>query len=108
VLGRSVRIVGGREADIRQFPHSVSFKLLRTGIHFCGGSIISNQHVLTAAHCLVKHQPTEFRIYMGNGEYKISGQDNFDMKSFVIYPTFSGQLKQNSVLHHDIAVITVL
>lgn len=44
------RIVGGQNTDISKFPWQVSIQ--RSGEHFCGGSLISNQHVLTAAHCL--------------------------------------------------------
>uniref|UniRef100_A0A182MK56 Peptidase S1 domain-containing protein n=1 Tax=Anopheles culicifacies TaxID=139723 RepID=A0A182MK56_9DIPT len=42
------RIVGGVPVDIRDFPYQVS---LRRGRHFCGGSIIDSEWILTAAHC---------------------------------------------------------
>ena len=44
------KIIGGIEAEEGDFPYQVSLRLLR-GNHFCGGSIISNQWILTAAHC---------------------------------------------------------
>ncbi|XP_058829771.1 serine protease SP24D-like [Topomyia yanbarensis] len=45
------RIVGGSAADANQFPFQVA--LLRYGISLsCGGSLIANQWVLTAAHCV--------------------------------------------------------
>ncbi|KAK5638879.1 hypothetical protein RI129_013174 [Pyrocoelia pectoralis] len=43
------RIVGGVNANIEEFPHQVSFLLF--GGHACGGSIIANNMILTAAHC---------------------------------------------------------
>ncbi|XP_058457137.1 serine protease SP24D-like [Malaya genurostris] len=47
----SPRIVGGSTAEANQFPHQVA--LLRFGISLsCGGSLITNQWVLTAAHCV--------------------------------------------------------
>ncbi|XP_017056163.1 serine protease SP24D [Drosophila ficusphila] len=44
------RIVGGTKATEGQFPHQVSLR--RRGSHTCGGSIISNNYVVTAAHCV--------------------------------------------------------
>ncbi|XP_052841180.1 trypsin alpha-3 [Drosophila gunungcola] len=45
------RIVGGIATSIEQHPWQVSVQ--RSGAHFCGGSIISNNIIVTAAHCLV-------------------------------------------------------
>ncbi|XP_005191781.1 serine protease SP24D [Musca domestica] len=47
----SGRIVGGLDAYEGQFPHQISLR--RSGSHTCGGSIISRNYILTAAHCVV-------------------------------------------------------
>jgi secreted trypsin-like serine protease len=54
-LGRAAvfesgRIVGGNLADPAEYPSQVSIRSL--GSHGCGGTIISETWVLTAAHCL--------------------------------------------------------
>ena len=46
------RIVGGQDAEVGQFPHQVSLQR-EDGSHTCGGSIISEKFILTAAHCVV-------------------------------------------------------
>lgn len=44
------RIVGGDETTIEENPWQVSIQLL--GLHSCGGSIISQNTIVTAAHCV--------------------------------------------------------
>lgn len=49
------RIVGGRPAQDGEFPWQVSIQNKNkngTYMHFCGGTILSNYTILTAAHCL--------------------------------------------------------
>ena len=50
---RAARIVGGSSASPGDFPWQVSIQGTFTGL--CGGALISNEWVLTAAHCVDKH-----------------------------------------------------
>jgi len=45
------RIVGGNDAAEGLRPWMVGLNEV-TGEHFCGGSLITNEWVLTAAHCV--------------------------------------------------------
>ena len=48
---QEVYIINGQETKRNEFPWQVA--LVKAGFHnpFCGGSIISDRHILTAAHC---------------------------------------------------------
>jgi len=48
-----LRIAGGQPADPKEWPWMAA--LLREGtIQYCGGVLITDRHVLTAAHCVYK------------------------------------------------------
>ncbi|XP_037032043.1 trypsin-1 isoform X2 [Bradysia coprophila] len=47
---RSSRVVGGTNAEESEFPFIVS--LTRRGGHFCGATIVNDQWLLTAGHCV--------------------------------------------------------
>ena len=51
------RIYGGVEAKVGEFPSIVSLqKLWSDGVfhHHCGGTILDESHILTAAHCVTR------------------------------------------------------
>ena len=61
------RIVGGTNARDGQAPYQVS---LRAGhipsFHFCGGSIIGPNWVLTACHCTIGKGPADVLVVVGS------------------------------------------
>ncbi|XP_053556826.1 coagulation factor XI [Bombina bombina] len=64
------RIVGGTNSSLGEWPWQVSMHLKFTTTykkHTCGGSIINNQWILTAAHCVSAplNNPSVWNIYAG-------------------------------------------
>jgi transmembrane serine protease 11D len=80
--GRNARIVGGKRVDIDKNPWQVA--LVRglvaepTRSQFCGGSLVANNWVLSAAHCvrnsIVREEPARINVVAGTGQYFIGGE----------------------------------
>ncbi|XP_059476938.1 trypsin-1-like [Neocloeon triangulifer] len=58
------KIVGGSPAAAGEIPWQVSLQYT-SGFHFCGGSIISETYILTAAHCSTGQTPNGVRVITG-------------------------------------------
>uniref|UniRef100_A0A8D0C155 Peptidase S1 domain-containing protein n=1 Tax=Salvator merianae TaxID=96440 RepID=A0A8D0C155_SALMN len=63
------RIVGGHDAPFGAWPWQVSLQVYVVGIgyhHLCGGALLTNSSVLTAAHCVKGWEnPAFWRIVIG-------------------------------------------
>jgi len=59
-------IVGGEEAVPHSIPWQVSLRRERDDFHFCGGSVLSANAIVTAAHCTeIWDSPGEVQIVAG-------------------------------------------
>lgn len=60
VRGRTQRIVGGSVTLAHEYPWIVG--LSRQGKLYCGGSLITKKHILTAAHCVNGMEAADIRV----------------------------------------------
>eukprot|EP00794_Sanderia_malayensis_P002476 gene2476-2851_t len=72
------RVIGGVEAEAHSWPWSVA--LLRFGGYFCGGTLIDEQWVLSAAHCVYGREDQAMFMEAVLGEHDRSVTEKTEQK----------------------------
>jgi len=93
---QGIRITGGSNATRGQFPWQVA--LIVDNSWFCGGSLISNEWVLSAGHCY----GTSYQIVLGATRY-----DGSETGAVTVSSTTSTQHPgyDESILNNDLLII---
>ena len=91
------------ENRVLHHPWHVSLVLHGENSPFCAGTLISDVHILTAAHCMNNKSPSEFVAIVGDYDWESdSTQYRYNVKKIQNHYDY----KQNS-MDHDIAIITL-
>ncbi|XP_013106643.2 trypsin-1-like [Stomoxys calcitrans] len=88
-IASASRIIGGQFATPGQFPYQVSLQL--KGRHHCGGSLISENFIVTAAHCTMGQSPSLMRVVVGATDLGTAEGQNVGISQFIIHPQYNPQ-----------------
>ena len=107
------RIVGGEISTIGAWPWMVAIFLRRSyGLSFrCGGTVINDKYVLTAAHCMMDSRERKLSpslLALRFGDYNLRAQDVgetqlFDVESIKVHPWFL-----RVVYYNDVALLKMV
>ncbi|MCH7801533.1 MAG: serine protease, partial [Chloroflexi bacterium] len=101
----STKIVGGSIAQVGAWPWQVA--LLSDGStpesgQFCGGSLITDEWVVTAAHCMFDtsgalKQPSEIDVQAGIHALSSNAGQRRDVSSIVVHPSYNPTTFDNDI-----------
>ncbi|GBL72282.1 Proclotting enzyme [Araneus ventricosus] len=100
-IGTNTRIVGGNDADRKAWPWMVAL-LNNKNKFFCGGSLINNQYVITAAHCTFGTSKNQIVARLGEYDFNDPRDPHDDYR--VVEVKRHGQYNSMS-LRNDIALL---
>uniref|UniRef100_A0A8C3UVZ5 Coagulation factor IX n=1 Tax=Catharus ustulatus TaxID=91951 RepID=A0A8C3UVZ5_CATUS len=103
VLRTGTRVVGGEDSVKGGVPWQVLL-VSGEGLGFCGGSIINEKWVVTAAHCLKPGYTDNLTVVAG--EHDVTSDDHTEQRRRVVrllpHPTYDASVNE---YHNDIALL---
>ena len=102
--GGGERIIGGNVADPSDWPYAAAITT-SSGSQFCGGTVISSDAVLTAAHCMVDDfgepaNPSSIRVVTGRPDLTDEGSgQELEVDDVFVHRQYLRKFR------HDVAVV---
>ncbi|KAK5650380.1 hypothetical protein RI129_001409 [Pyrocoelia pectoralis] len=95
------RIVGGRPTGVNRYPWVA--RIVYDGLFHCGGSLITQDYVLTAAHCVRRLQRTKIRVILGDHDQTTTSEAPAKMRA--VSAVIKNRNFDADSYNHDIALL---
>jgi len=95
-----LKIIGGDEVDPpHSIPIQVSLQYKTINFHFCGGSVGTENFVITAAHCCADQNKDQIKVVAGDHNIKLDeGTEQIrNVKSIKIHPDYLHKTMENDI-----------
>ena len=101
------KVAGGQTAAPGSQPWTASIRVRGNtrSFHWCGAVLISDKHLLTAAHCVEDYPKDVYAVRVGDWDQDVEdvGEQEFSIQTVNFHPDFN----VGAYLNNDIAVITI-
>ncbi|HAS3630772.1 TPA: trypsin-like serine protease [Vibrio cholerae] len=88
--GVSSRIIGGEQAPAGEWPYMVALTTRDKSFVWCGGSLLNERNVLTAAHCVDKKDPSTMDVIVGAYDMdNISAAERIRVKQIYVHQDYA-------------------
>jgi len=94
------RIVGGQETEEHEYPWQVGLVSRNGRSPWCGGTLISSTHVLTAAHCTDGSAASSIRVILGEHNIADSDFNRVDVAEIINHPDYN-----SGTIDNDYAIL---
>ncbi|XP_046819420.1 chymotrypsin-2-like [Vespa crabro] len=98
------RIVNGEDAKLGEIPYQVSLQIKLSAFHFCGGSILDKNYVITAAHCVSSKSKDNIQIVAGTNYLNDENSSFHNVKRIIVHENYS----PSDSWKNDIALLEVV
>ena len=101
-VNRAQRIVGGVETEVNEYPWQVGLVSGSGTVPWCGGSLLSDRHVLTAAHCTAGSSISSIRVLVGEHNTLDSDYTIVNINKITDHPDYN-----SASLANDYSILTL-
>ena len=103
-------VVGGQYTGVNEYPWMVKLQLSKWGRtpSQCGGSIISNRHILTAAHCTAGKTVSNIKVILGEHDTTDSVGAIRTISAITEHPNYALNNDNGQIVNaYDVSILTL-
>ncbi|CAH1722070.1 suppressor of tumorigenicity 14 protein homolog [Aphis gossypii] len=101
--GDNRRIIGSDEADVGEHTWQVAIAL--DGVFFCGGALIADRYVITAAHCVMTRDTPMDNLMVHLGDYDLTAENETEHQARKVSRVMFHSHFHPFLLANDIALL---